>query len=260
MTDRSSEALSGAERSTQGNRTAPSVRWVAHRGWSSRFAENSLAAFGAAVAAGADEIEFDVRHSSDGVPVVLHDPVVDRVSTLRGPVASFTAAELRAATITAHGASFPNMGLASLEQVLDLFAPHVGMNIHVKTLGDEAATLGRIADAATRHPNRHIYIAGDEEVLEAAIRVCPAVPRCCLARQREPAALLAAALRYACSGLQYRVNAHDDPEAVAEAKARGLFRNMFYADTPADAQRAIALGIDGVLTNDVGFVMPQVRG
>lgn len=228
------------------------VRWIAHRGWSTRFPENSMAAFAAAVAAGADEIEFDVRHTADGVPVVIHDPTLERVCELEGPVEERSAAELAQATVLGpQGARFPAMGLATLEQVLWVFAPHVGMNVHVKTVGPDAAALRMVQAAVQRHPQRHIYIGGNEEVLEAALEVCPEVTRCCLARQREPDILLRHALRYRCQGLQYFAKLVT-PDGVAEAKAHGLFRNVFYADTAEDAAHLIGMGLDGVLTNDVG--------
>lgn len=206
------------------------------------------------MAAGADEIEFDVRLSADGVPVVLHDPVVDRVTTLEGPVASKPWEELRRATIRGHqGNDYPSMGLTKVQTVLELFGPHVGMNIHVKALDEEGATLRMIQAAAARNPDRFIYIAGDETVLQAAIRVCPEVPRFCLARQREPSVLLKAALEHGCVGLQFRATSYD-AAAVAKAKAHGLKCNLFYADTTEDARAALAAGIDGVLTNDIGYL------
>lgn len=48
---------------------------VAHRGASASARENSLEAFEAAIAVGADMVEFDVRRTIDGVLVVVHDPV-----------------------------------------------------------------------------------------------------------------------------------------------------------------------------------------
>lgn len=48
---------------------------VAHRGASAIAPENSLEAFEAAIAVGADMVEFDVRRTSDGVLVVVHDPL-----------------------------------------------------------------------------------------------------------------------------------------------------------------------------------------
>ena len=53
---------------------------IAHRGFSTRHPENSLKAFEAAIAAGADAIETDVRLSRDGVPVCSHDPDLKRLN------------------------------------------------------------------------------------------------------------------------------------------------------------------------------------
>ena len=46
---------------------------MAHRGFRGVAPENTMAAFRAAVAAGADGIELDVHLTRDGVPVILHD-------------------------------------------------------------------------------------------------------------------------------------------------------------------------------------------
>ena len=55
-------------------------RITAHRGASFDHPENTLSAMRQAVAAGADMIEFDLRATKDGVPVVLHDTTIDRTS------------------------------------------------------------------------------------------------------------------------------------------------------------------------------------
>ncbi|MBM3696502.1 MAG: glycerophosphoryl diester phosphodiesterase, partial [Actinobacteria bacterium] len=58
-------------------RHPPGRPWViAHRGASAAFPENTLAAFRAAAALGADAVELDVRRTADGHPVVHHDAVV----------------------------------------------------------------------------------------------------------------------------------------------------------------------------------------
>ena len=50
---------------------------VAHRGYSERYADNSRESFEAAIAAGADLIETDIRAAKDGVLVCVHDPDVE---------------------------------------------------------------------------------------------------------------------------------------------------------------------------------------
>src|SRR5262245_51245771 len=71
----------------------------AHRGGAALAAENTLAAFDAGLAMGADGIELDVRLSRDGVVVVHHDATLDRTTTLRGPVAARTVEELKPASV-----------------------------------------------------------------------------------------------------------------------------------------------------------------
>ncbi len=68
---------------------------LAHRGDWRRAPENTLAAFQAALAApGCDGLEFDVRTSADGVPVVIHDATLLRVQGRRGRVRDLRADEL----------------------------------------------------------------------------------------------------------------------------------------------------------------------
>ncbi len=54
---------------------------VAHRGWPSRYPENSLAGFRAALEACAGFLEFDVHLTRDQVPVVIHDQTTRRTVT-----------------------------------------------------------------------------------------------------------------------------------------------------------------------------------
>ncbi|MGQ0538241.1 MAG: glycerophosphodiester phosphodiesterase family protein [Gemmatimonadaceae bacterium] len=68
---------------------------IGHRGNAAHAPENTLESFRQAVALGADGVEFDVRLSSDGAVVVMHDALVDRTTDGTGPVANLTLAQLR---------------------------------------------------------------------------------------------------------------------------------------------------------------------
>ena len=59
---------------------------IGHRGASAVAPENTMAAFGEAIDVGADGIEFDVRLTRDGVPVVIHDGTLRRTGGLPDPV------------------------------------------------------------------------------------------------------------------------------------------------------------------------------
>lgn len=67
---------------------------VAHRGSRYLWPENTMVAFEGAVAAGATHIETDLRMTSDGVVMCLHDAMVDRTTNGSGPVAAKTYREL----------------------------------------------------------------------------------------------------------------------------------------------------------------------
>ena len=63
---------------------------IGHRGASAIAPENTLAAFKRAIQDGADGIEFDVRLSQDGVPVVIHDATLARTGLTDGVVAELS--------------------------------------------------------------------------------------------------------------------------------------------------------------------------
>jgi glycerophosphoryl diester phosphodiesterase len=67
---------------------------IGHRGASAVAPENTLAAFEAAIAAGADGIEFDVRLARDGVPVVIHDETLYRTARVHRRVADLSFEQL----------------------------------------------------------------------------------------------------------------------------------------------------------------------
>jgi glycerophosphoryl diester phosphodiesterase len=68
---------------------------IGHRGSSAIAPENTLAAFKQAFTDGAVGIEFDVRLSRDGVPVVIHDANLRRTGRRRDLIAALSAAELK---------------------------------------------------------------------------------------------------------------------------------------------------------------------
>lgn len=66
----------------------------AHRGYSKKYPENTMISFEKAIEAGADGIETDVHLSKDGEIVITHDETLDRVSTGKGMVGSYSFEEL----------------------------------------------------------------------------------------------------------------------------------------------------------------------
>jgi len=68
---------------------------AAHRGWRSKYPENTMEAFRAALDLGVDQIETDVRVTRDGKLVLIHDATVDRTTNGTGNVEDYTLEELQ---------------------------------------------------------------------------------------------------------------------------------------------------------------------
>lgn len=101
---------------------------VAHRGASADAPENTLAAFSAAIDAGADGLEFDVQLARDGVPVVIHDTDLRRTAGVDKRVADLTSAQLGRTDVGSWFApGFADETVPTLEQALHLLGDFHGL-------------------------------------------------------------------------------------------------------------------------------------
>lgn len=118
---------------------------VAHRGYPSRFPENSLPGMRAALDAGARYVEFDVQFSRDGVPVVLHDATLRRVTGKRGTVFLMDYAEIAARPAgepSRFGDRFRDERLPRLETMLELIEQFPGVTAFVEVKRASLIKLG----------------------------------------------------------------------------------------------------------------------
>jgi glycerophosphoryl diester phosphodiesterase len=108
---------------------------IAHRGASKIAPENTLSAIRKAIELSVDFIEIDVHLSKDGVPVVIHDAQPERTtnSKLGKLITEMTLAEIK--TLDAgswFGSSFKSEKIPTLQEVLDLKSPSIGLMIEIK--------------------------------------------------------------------------------------------------------------------------------
>ncbi|RJE89799.1 glycerophosphodiester phosphodiesterase [Paenibacillus sp. 1011MAR3C5] len=110
---------------------------VAHRGWSGRAPENTMAAFRMALEAPEVAwIELDVQLSKDAVPVVIHDYNLRRTTNGRGEVRDWTAAELASLDAGSwFSPKFKGESIPTLDEVLRESAGRAKLNIELKTDG-----------------------------------------------------------------------------------------------------------------------------
>jgi len=103
---------------------------AAHRGWSAKYPENTMAAFKAAAELGVDQIETDIRITADGELVLIHDAAVDRTTNGAGLVREKTLAELRALDAGSwKGAEFAGLQIPTLKEFMDFIATLPEMTI-----------------------------------------------------------------------------------------------------------------------------------
>ena len=228
----------------------PYPRVCAHRGFNSILPENSLAAFGAAVAMGAEEIEFDVWFTKDGVPVILHDPTLERVSNGKGNVWDFTLDEIKALDFGGKEEALAGASLPTLEEVLKKFSSHAVMNIHLKTMGDSPECLERVVSLIHKYDcEKYVYfMSGDEEILARLQKDFPHIPRCA-GGGKAPFEIVDRAIRFGCTKIQLFAP-HFNQEMIDRAHENNIICNVFFADNAEEAEKYLDMGIDTILTND----------
>jgi len=233
---------------------------VGHRGASAEAPENTLAAFRLALDQGADALELDVHATADGVPVVLHDPTLDRTTDRAGVVAALTwdavraanaAARFRGATSGAAPWSGDDVAIPSLALVLDAF-PETPLLVEIKT---PAAT---VAVARTIHAHdaaRRVVAAAFET---AALRGLADLGITVGASRRDAARLVLAAYLGMpattgprCYAIPDRYRGLPVPSRRVVAAARRLGRpvHVWTVDDPARARTLWERGVCGVITN-----------
>jgi glycerophosphoryl diester phosphodiesterase len=107
---------------------------VAHRGASATHPENTEAAFEAAITSGAEVVEFDVRVTADGHPVVMHDASVDRITDGHGPIRSLSLEQVRVLRIRSGDGVHQ---VPTLPEVLSLASGRIGVDIELKNIPTE---------------------------------------------------------------------------------------------------------------------------
>jgi glycerophosphoryl diester phosphodiesterase len=155
----------------------PAVVAISHRGEHLHHPENTMPAYRAAVEAGADFIETDVRTTADGKLVIMHDGGVDRCTDGHGDVAAMTFDEIRKLDAGAKfaGGAFKGTPVPTFEDVLEFARGKIGVYIDSKRIS--AADL--VAAVRKFGMEDHVVVYGGMELhrgvqkLEPRIKVMP---------------------------------------------------------------------------------------
>lgn len=237
----------------------PYPRICAHRGYNRIAPTSSLAAFGAAVAMGADEIEFDLRFSKDGEIVVCHDSPVRFPDGTRHRIEDMTFEALMSFDAGANeNGGMTGLKLIRFEQVLQKFAGHTIMNVHIKADDEETEYddnhMRQIVELLYRYDcARYAYFMGGLNIMRSALRVAPEIHRC-MGAGRDPWNIVEEAIQMNCRKVQL-FKPYLNEAMIKRAHDNGIICNVFFANTPAEARQYREMGIDTILTDDCFAIM-----
>lgn len=225
----------------------------AHRGGALHGLENSMAAFDRAVRLGYRYLETDVRATVDGELLAFHDDTLDRVTDRTGQVCVLPYDQVARARIG---------GREPIPRVEDLLGtwPEVRLNIDVK----ERATIAPLVRVLRRTgAHDRVCVASFSERRLVAVRallgprVCTSLgPRAAFAlRLASYGGVLARLARddVPCAQLPSRIHGIPmvTPALVRTAHAHGIQVHVWTVNDPAEMQRLLSFGVDGLITDEL---------
>ncbi len=236
---------------------------IAHRGHSANAPENTLAAFRQAMAQGVEGIEFDVRLSADGVPVVIHDEVVDRTTNGSGVVREMTVAELKA--LDAGSRTSPRYAgerIPTLVEALSSLRGTLALCIELKAPGTALPTVALLREMEME--NQAIIFSFNADWLREVAHLAPSMRRLLLGNWT-PLDDAAAFADWMGLAREVSAGALGIPERVlhtAHVEAIHRARIGVIAWTVNDAERMrtlAAMGVDGIIADDAGLLVRTVK-
>ena len=222
-------------------------KFCAHRGLSGRMPENTLPAFAAAYAMGADEIELDIRLTRDEKLIVSHDNTLERISDGTGKLCEHTLDELLQLNIgVKHDWVVP---FCTAEDVFRLLGGKIVFNMHLKEHGEEGYLIRELVKLAEKYDaTQSVYFAGSPGELEWMHRVAPQIERTAIQLRKDTVGIYEMAKTYDCTRVQFWLGMFDK-QLIDRLHAEGICCNLYYADTHEDYEKYFGMGIDTLLTN-----------
>jgi glycerophosphoryl diester phosphodiesterase len=240
---------------------------IGHRGCAGEVPENTLASFRRGVADGAVVIETDVHLTRDGVPVLVHDDDVARVTDGRGAVRDLAFGALRRLDAGFHftspegGTPFRGAGLRipSLAEALDAL-PGMRFNLELKEDRPEIAERVLEVIREAQRDELTLVTSGDDALMQklrAAVRRSgagvaigastgdvAAFVRAARDGVAPPADAMALQIPAGFAGMPLVT-----PALLAAAHAHGVHVHVWTINDPPEIAALLELGVDGVISD-----------
>ena len=205
---------------------------IGHRGFASRFPDNSLAGIAAAISAGADGVELDVRPCADGTWMCHHDRTRDG-----RPVREWDLSTLR------------RQGVPTLAEAVAALPGDLVLFVEVKPLAasDLLAGLGALAALLRPRRSRSRVISSSESVLAAV-------------RQALPRVALSLVFDEIPVPLPGGIELSPSHRLVEALLAAGVPLHPWTVNRPARMRELAHLGVASITTNDPALAVEVLRG
>lgn len=208
--------------------------------------ENTFAAFDLCLAAGCDGFEFDVRLTADSRLIVCHNSKLCAREVAQTTFEGLSKA-WQQKIVPRFAREFPTgaeIGVSTLEGVLERYAKRAFLDIELKTPGLESATL----NALRQHPPQRGYVVSSflPEVLRALHQLDPAVPLGLICEKPRQLVLwreLPVAFVIPNTRLITR-------ELIQELQAATKKVIVWTVNRERDLQRFASFGVDGLVCDD----------
>lgn len=241
-------AVCSSQSITGSGATRAAIAVIAHRGEHLSHVENTLPAFQSAIDAGADYFECDVRTTSDGHLVLMHDGTVDRTTNGKGKLGDLTLDQIRA--VDARGSRVP-----TFEEALELAKGRIG--IYVDNKQTKPASLIQSIDVAGMGDHVVIYATPSEAKEISAIRP---------AWKLMPEAGDPSQLQHLIDSLHLRIAAFDqkdfNPETIKVGRRAGIdiyVDRLGAQDNEHGWQSALEAGATGIQTDHPAELVRYLR-
>lgn len=215
---------------------------IGHRGAAGLAPENSMKAFQAGFASGADMLELDVRLTRDGVPIVIHDARLLRTHHHAESVHNLTLLEIQSLTVA--------QPIPTLADVLDAYYGKILLNIELKSRGSAASVYRLIKKHYIKKKKdwENILISSFyARELNQLRKLSPDI-NLALLHSNNPFLFIAYQRRLHLTAVGFhRLYRH--PLALEIARRAHLFIYVYTVNRPASFSLLEEQGVDGVVTN-----------
>lgn len=213
---------------------------IGHRGAKGLAPENTIASFNAAIRAGVDWVEFDVRATQDGKVVVMHDSNTIRVGRAWNSIQSTPYSKLKKISIN-------SQPIPDIKQALDAIYKKAKIIIEIKSQGCAKVVAQNIEQLVKKGASYSEFMVAsfngrnlsDVYSLNKKIKLC-------LLHSALPYSFLKTELPLSAVGFYHRTITR---RLIEKCKQKNLLVYAYTVDSPRRARTLEKLGVDALATN-----------